>query len=233
MLLVPNQDASRCPPFSSAEDPQRESDFWFETPFFCIITHFDQSARTAAKTASDGQGGAGDKKDPPEVLDVIAIVRGLAAHKAPGLEYEVVSPTCIKIPARNAAALKRARTALKEAVGVDAIAAAKEQLKAAGAIVSWFLIEEGQAASLKTFERQAAQDLLPLFTVQLAAVEAVYSEFVNKDGILVKKTELQVQSWGLFLSSPSSISYPSVSLSLSVWSSRAPRVSLLSQGHAD
>lgn len=127
------------------------------------------------------------------MIDVIASVRGLAAHKAPGLEYEVVSPTCIKIPARNAARLKDAREVLKKAVGKDAVALAEQQLKEAGEIVTWFHIEDGKAASLKTFDRQAAQDLLPLFTVQLAAVEAVYSEFINKNGILVKKTELQVR----------------------------------------
>ena len=58
-----------------------------------------------AKTAAEGQGGA-DKKDPPEVIDVIAFVRGLAAHQAPGLEYKVLSPTSIAIPARDGDRLK-------------------------------------------------------------------------------------------------------------------------------
>lgn len=125
--------------------------------------------------AAAGQGGT-DKKDPPEVMDVIPFVRGLAAHKAPGLEYERVSATSIKIPARNGDALKEAREALKK----EDNKANQDKLKNAQAIVGWFTIEEGKAVTVKTFDRQAAKDLAPLSSVQLAAVEAIYRSYVDK-----------------------------------------------------
>jgi hypothetical protein len=146
----------------------------------------------AAQTAAAGQGGGGDKKDPPEVIDVFPIVSGLAAHKIPGLEYEIISPTSIKIPARNTTRITAARKALEAAVTDADILTCKAELKEAQAIMGWFVIEQGKAVSLKTFERQAAKDLTPLYTAQLAAVEAVYQKFTSKkDQKVVERIELQ------------------------------------------
>jgi len=130
----------------------------------------------AAKTAAEGQGGT-DKKDPPEVIDVIAFVRGFAAHQVPGLEYKILSPTAIAIPARDGDRLKAAREAVKK----NDNAVTQAELKAAHTIVDWKPIEEGKAITVKTFERQAARDLLSLCTVQLAALEAVFRSYIDKE----------------------------------------------------
>ena len=141
-----------------------------------FVSRRPPSKKDPAAVAAAGQGGGTDKKDPPEVMDVIPFVRGLAAHKAPGLEYEVVSPTSIKIPARDGDALKAARDLIKK----EDNKVNQDKLKAAQAIVGWFTIEENKAVAIKTFDRQAAKDLIPLSSVQLVGVEAVYRSFVDK-----------------------------------------------------
>jgi hypothetical protein len=159
----------------------------------CIFIGRRQPRSSAGDVAAAGQGGGGkDKKDPPVVIDVIASVRGLAAHKAPGLEYEVVSPMAIKIPARDPARQKKAREALKAAVTKEEKALCQLEVDASTAIVGWMTIVDGMAYSVKTFSQKSANDLLPLYTVQLAALEAVYQKFPRKsDGFMIERIELQ------------------------------------------
>ena len=54
--------------------------------------------------------------------------------------------------------------------------------------MDWKIIEEGKAITVKTFERQAAKDLLPLCTVQLAALEAVFRKYTDKESGEERKT---------------------------------------------